>query len=68
MPRSWWPIGQGVGYGVTFVNQAADLLERWPGGPWEPDLAHGARVQAVCEAMERAAAERRWVGVDEVTG
>lgn len=62
----WWPIGQGVGYGVSFVNQAADLLERWPEGPWEPDLAHGARVQAVCETMERAAAERRWVRVDEV--
>ncbi len=63
----WWPIGQGVGYGTTFVNQAADLLERWPDGPWEPDLEQGARVQAVCEAMERAAAEHRWVRVDEVT-
>jgi predicted dehydrogenase len=63
----WWPIGQGVGYGASFVNQAADLLERWPGGPWEPDLAQGARAQAVCEAMERAAAERRWVEVAEVT-
>jgi len=64
----WWPVGQGVGYGVSFVNQAADLLARWPDGPWEPDLAHGAKVQAVCEAMERAAAERRWVRIDEVTG
>jgi predicted dehydrogenase len=64
----WWPVGQGVGYGTSFVNQAADLLERWPAGPWEPDLAHGARVQAVCEAMERAAVERRWVDVAEVTG
>jgi predicted dehydrogenase len=64
----WWPIGQGVGYGTTFVNQAADLLERWPDGPWEPDLEQGARVQAVCEAMERAAAERRWLAVAEVTG
>jgi predicted dehydrogenase len=64
---SWWPIGQGVGYGTSFVNQAADLLERWPAGPWEPDLEQGARVQAVCEAMERAADERRWVQVDEVT-
>jgi predicted dehydrogenase len=64
----WWPIGQGVGYGETFVNQAADLLASWPDGPWEPDLAQGARAQAVCEAMERAAAERRWVRVEEVTG
>ena len=63
----WWPLGQGVGYGTSFVNQAADLLERWPSGPWDPDLAQGARVQAVCAAMERAAAERRWVSVSEVT-
>jgi predicted dehydrogenase len=65
---SWWPIGQGVGYGTSFVNQAADLLSRWPDGPWEPDLAQGARVQAVCEAMERAATGARWVRVAEVTG
>ena len=26
----WWPIGQGVGYGSSFANQAADLLEGWP--------------------------------------
>src|SRR5690348_5393482 len=26
----WWPIGQGVGYGASFVNQVADLLEGWP--------------------------------------
>jgi predicted dehydrogenase len=64
---SWWPIGQGVGYGSTFVNQLADLLDRWPDGPWEPDFAQGATVQAVCDAIERAAAERRWVEVDEVT-
>ena len=62
----WWPIGQGIGYGATFANQAADHLERWPDGPWEPDLETGARVQAVCEAMERSAAERRWVAVAEV--
>jgi predicted dehydrogenase len=62
----WWPIGQGVGYGTSFVNQAADHLERWPDGPWEPGLEVGARVQAVCEAMERAAAEHRWVAVSDV--
>lgn len=63
---SWWPIGQGVGYGASFVNHLGDLLERWPSGPWEPDFAHGAAVQAVCEAIERAASERRWVSVSEV--
>jgi predicted dehydrogenase len=66
--RDWWPVGQGVGYGASFVNHLGDLLERWPDGPWEPDFVQGAAVQAVCEAMERAAAEHRWVEVREVTG
>jgi predicted dehydrogenase len=64
--RDWWAIGQGVGYGASFVNHLGDLLERWPAGPWEPDFSQGAAVQAVCEAIERAAAERRWVRVAEV--
>ena len=34
----WWPIGQGIGYGASFVNQAADLLEQWPDGEWTPGL------------------------------
>jgi predicted dehydrogenase len=66
--RSWWPIGQGVGYGASFVNHLGDLLERWPEGPWEPDFEQGARVQAVCDAIEAAAAGRRWVEVREITG
>lgn len=66
--HDWWPIGQGVGYGASFVNQIGDLLEHWPAGPWEPDFAQGAAVQAVCETIERAAAEKRWVTLAEVTG
>jgi predicted dehydrogenase len=64
----WWPIGQGVGYDASFVNQAGELLARWPDGPWDPDLDRGVAVQAVCDAMERAAAERRWVAIAEVEG
>ncbi len=64
--KSWWPIGQGVGYGSSFVNHLGDLLERWPAGPWEPDFEHGAQIQAVCEAIERSASERRWVEVSEI--
>jgi hypothetical protein len=64
----WWPIGQGIGYGASFVNQAAALLEGWPDGEWTPGLDTGVAVQAVCEAIELAAAERRWVDVAEVTG
>jgi predicted dehydrogenase len=64
--EGWWPIGQGIGYGASFVNQAADLLQTWPDGSWTPDLETGLRVQAVCEAIERAANERRWVDVAEI--
>jgi predicted dehydrogenase len=64
----WWPIGQGVGYGASFVNQVAEMLGSWPEGPWSPDFAQGARVQAVCEATERSAQRREWVDVSEVEG
>jgi predicted dehydrogenase len=62
----WWPNGQGVGYGSSFANQAADLFSGWPDERWAPDFADGARAQAVCEAMERSAAADRWVSVREV--
>lgn len=63
----WWPIGQGVGYGSSFVNQVASLLGHWPDVPWEPGFAQGARVQAVAEAIERSAERNEWVDVAEVT-
>lgn len=65
--KGWWPIGQGVGYGASFVNQAADLLEHWPDEEWSPDLETGRQVQAVCEAIETAAEQRRWVDVAEIS-
>ena len=66
--KDWWPIGQGVGYGSSFVNELGDLLDAWPDGPWTPDFEQGAAVQAICDAVHLSAQERRWVGVAEVTG
>ena len=63
----WWPVGQGVGYGSSFANQVADLLEGWPEAPWTPGFREGAAVQAVCDAMETSAASGRWVTISEVT-
>jgi predicted dehydrogenase len=62
----WWPIGQGVGYGASFVNQVAELLGSWPDGPWSPDFRHGQRVQAICEATERSAERQEWVEVSGI--
>ena len=63
-----WPIGQGIGYGETFVNQTVDLVRAWPSGAWTPSFAQGLAVQAVCDAMELSARDRRWVGIPEITG
>jgi predicted dehydrogenase len=62
-----WPIGQGIGYGETFVSQAVDLVRSWPSGSWTPSFGDGLAVQAVCDAIELSAAQRRWVGVPEIT-
>ena len=62
-----WPIGQGIGYGETFISQAVDLTRAWPQGSWTPSFADGLAVQAVCDAMERSAGEKRWVSVSEIT-
>jgi predicted dehydrogenase len=63
-----WPIGQGAGYGESFVNQAGELLAAWPDGPWVPDLGTGLRVQQVCTAIETSARDRRWCPVPDTPG
>src|SRR4029079_2870901 len=63
-----WPIGQGIGYGETFVYQAVDLMRGWASGSWTPSFGDGLAGQAVCEAIAVSAAERRWVNVREITG
>jgi predicted dehydrogenase len=63
----WWPLGQGVGWGSSFVNQVCDLFAHWPDGPWTPNLEDGLRVQAVCDAMERSAESRSWTAVPDVS-
>jgi len=62
----WWPIGQGVGYDASLINQVADLAATWEARAWSPDFTVGANVAAVCAAMELSAVERRWVPVDEI--
>lgn len=66
--QGWWPIGQGVGYDASFINQAAAWAAAWPTGVWTPGFEQGAAVVAVCDAMARSASERRWVSVREVAG
>jgi len=62
-----WPIGQGVGYGASFINQTHELMNAWDTGRYDPDFATGMAVQAACDALELSARERRWVGLGEIT-
>ena len=62
----WWPIGQGVGYDASLINQVADLAATWHDHDWSPDFSVGASVAAACSAMERSASDRRWVSVREI--
>jgi predicted dehydrogenase len=64
--QGWWPIGQGVGYDASLINQVCDLASTWAERKWSPDFSVGASVAATCSAMERSAAERRWVPVSEI--
>ncbi len=40
----WWPIGQGIGYDASLINQAADLAAGWQSRSWVPDFTQGARA------------------------
>jgi predicted dehydrogenase len=62
-----WPIGQGVGYGASFINQTQELMKAWDEKRYDPDFATGMAVQAACDALELSARERRWVGLREIT-
>lgn len=64
--KGWWPIGQGVGYDASFINQACALASSWHSREWSPGFVEGAQVVAVCDAMERSVRERRWVSVNDV--
>ncbi len=63
--EGWWPPGHIIGYEHTFTHTALDLLravkeERLP----SPNFEDGVRNQAVMDAVERAAASRKWEPVE----
>ncbi len=60
----WWPPGHIIGYEHTFTHTVFDFLEAIASRqPVAPDFEDGLRNQLVLEAIEKAAATRRWVSV-----
>lgn len=60
----WWPDGHIIGYEHTFIHTVYDLLEAIAKNTVPtPNFEDGVRNQKVLDAMEKAAATKRWVKV-----
>ncbi|OWA37221.1 dehydrogenase [Saccharibacillus sp. O16] len=65
--QAWWPAGHTIGYEHTVTHEVHELMkaiaeDRQP----VPNFVDGVRCQAVLEAVERSAAEKRWVSLSEL--
>ena len=66
MPRTGGRSGRGSATAPLSRTRPPTCWRAGRAAEWTPDFGQGARVQAVCEAMERSAAGGRWVPVAEV--
>jgi predicted dehydrogenase len=61
---AWWFDGHILGYEHTFTHTVYDFLKALESrSKIHPDFVDGVRNQAVLDATERAAREKRWVAV-----
>jgi predicted dehydrogenase len=59
--EGWWPPGHIIGYEHTFTHTVLELLQALKEGRLpSPNFEDGVRNQAVMDAVERAAASRKW--------
>ncbi|HEY3129608.1 MAG TPA: Gfo/Idh/MocA family oxidoreductase, partial [Acidobacteriota bacterium] len=62
--KAWWPPGHIIGYEHTFTHTVYDLLEgiadeKLP----TPNFEDGVKNQRVLDAIEKSAANKKWVRV-----
>lgn len=64
----YWPAGHVIGYEHTFINTAADIVERLAGKTrqFHADFNDGLRCQEVLEAVTQSAQKREWICVKDV--
>lgn len=64
---AYWPSGHIIGYEHTFINTVHDLMQGVARGQSpEPNFVDGVKNQAVLEAAEISARERRWVAIKDL--
>lgn len=63
---AWWPPGHIIGYEHTFIHVTYELLHAIAGKrSASPNFEDGLRNQQVMAAVERSAANRSWVPVEQ---
>jgi predicted dehydrogenase len=63
----YWPPGHIIGYEHTFINTIHDLLQGHARGESpQPDFRSGAQVNAILDAVEKSAASRTWMDVEQI--
>ena len=63
---NWWPAGHIIGYGESFVNMVADLLNAM--GKNEnpiPNFYDGLKCQEVLNSVEESVVKKKWVKVKQ---
>ncbi|MCM8807085.1 MAG: Gfo/Idh/MocA family oxidoreductase [Candidatus Omnitrophica bacterium] len=61
---NWWPAGHIIGYGESFVNMVADILNSIAKDENPvPNFYDGVKCQEVLESVEISIKEKRWVKV-----
>jgi predicted dehydrogenase len=64
----WWPAGHIIGFGDTFVHEALDFLNAIAEGRQaSPSFHDGLQCQIILTAVDKSIAERRWVGISELS-
>lgn len=67
--KNWWPPGHALGWEHTFIHQYYEFLHALEQDrPPCPSFHDGRKVQCVLDAVEKAAAERRWITVEAGAG
>ena len=60
----WWVPGLAVGFGESFVHQAADFFKGLETGePAQPDFENAQITQKVCDAVLSSAKSGQWAEV-----
>ncbi len=63
--KNWWPAGHIIGYGESFVNMVADIINSISKGENpSPNFYDGVKCQEVLEAVEKSIIEKKWVKVE----